>query len=144
MVADVDLPAFDNSSMDGYAVRVADVADASETNPVKLPVVGDIAAGSQSAYSVQPGLSTRIMTGAPDPGRRRGRRTGRVDRPGHRRGDASPARPTPGQHIRRAGEDVRSGELVLDVGHPARARPDRAARRRRPRPGDGPARGPAS
>ena len=67
VVSEVDLPPFDNSSMDGYAVRVADVANASESSPAKLPVVGDIAAGSQAAYTVQPGLTVRIMTGAPVP-----------------------------------------------------------------------------
>src|SRR5476649_1395580 len=67
VVAAVDLPPFDNSSMDGYAVRVADVAGASAATPARLPVVGDVAAGSQAAYTVQPGLSVRIMTGAPVP-----------------------------------------------------------------------------
>jgi molybdopterin molybdotransferase len=115
VVADVDLPAFDNSSMDGYAVRVSDVAGASETNPVKLPVVGDIAAGSSSAYSVQPGLSTRIMTGAPIPAGAEAV----VPIEWTDQGLASVTitrAPKPGHHIRRAGEDVRSGELVLDIG----------------------------
>jgi molybdopterin molybdotransferase len=115
VVADVDLPPFDNSSMDGYAVRVADVAHASESNPVKLPVVGDIAAGSQSAYSVQPGLSTRIMTGAPIPAGAEAV----VPIEWTDQGLASVTitrAPKPGQYIRRAGEDVRSGELVLDTG----------------------------
>jgi molybdopterin molybdotransferase len=115
VVADVDLPPFDNSSMDGYAVRVADVAHASESNPVKLPVVGDIAAGSQSAYSVQPGLSTRIMTGAPIPAGA----DAVVPIEWTDQGLASVTitrAPKPGQFIRRAGEDVRSGELVLDTG----------------------------
>jgi molybdopterin molybdotransferase len=61
------LPPFDNSAMDGYAVRSEDVAAASDTNPVLLPVVGDVAAGSTSPYTVQPGLCVRIMTGAPMP-----------------------------------------------------------------------------
>jgi len=115
VVADVDLPAFDNSSMDGYAVRVSDVAAASETNPVKLPVVGDIAAGSQSAYSVQPGLSTRIMTGAPIPAGAEAV----VPIEWTDQGIASVSitrAPKQGQYIRRAGEDMRSGELVLDIG----------------------------
>jgi molybdopterin molybdotransferase len=115
VVADVDLPPFDNSSMDGYAVRVADVAHASESNPVKLPVVGDIAAGSHSAYSVQPGLSTRIMTGAPIPAGAEAV----VPIEWTDQGLASVTitrAPKPGQYIRRAGEDVHSGELVLDVG----------------------------
>jgi molybdopterin molybdotransferase len=115
VVADVDLPAFDNSSMDGYAVRVADVAAASETNPVKLPVVGDIAAGSQSAYSVQPGLSTRIMTGAPIPAGAEA--VVPIEWTDQGLASVSITRaPKPGQYIRRAGEDVRSGELVLDIG----------------------------
>ncbi len=115
VVADVDLPAFDNSSMDGYAVRVADLADASEANPVKLPVVGDIAAGSSSAYSVQPGLSTRIMTGAPIPAGAEA--VVPIEWTDQGLASVSITRaPKPGQYIRRAGEDVRSGELVLDVG----------------------------
>jgi molybdopterin molybdotransferase len=61
------LPPFDNSAMDGYAVRAEDVAAASAANPVVLPVVGDVAAGSTSPYTVQPGLCVRIMTGAPMP-----------------------------------------------------------------------------
>ena len=53
--------------MDGYAVKAEDVAAATATTPVVLPVVGDIAAGSTSPFTVQPGLCVRIMTGAPMP-----------------------------------------------------------------------------
>ncbi|MGH8894998.1 MAG: gephyrin-like molybdotransferase Glp, partial [Actinomycetes bacterium] len=55
VVAEIDLPMFDNSSVDGYAVRLADVAGAGQSRPVQLPVVGDIAAGSPPTYTVQPG-----------------------------------------------------------------------------------------
>jgi molybdopterin molybdotransferase len=58
------LPSFDNSAMDGYAVRVEDVAAASEENPVTLPVVAEVAAGDTGTYALQPGTSIRIMTGA--------------------------------------------------------------------------------
>jgi molybdopterin molybdotransferase len=58
------LPSFDNSAMDGYAVRVQDVAAASQENPVSLPVVAEVAAGDTGAYALQPGTSIRIMTGA--------------------------------------------------------------------------------
>jgi molybdopterin molybdotransferase len=115
VVAEVDLPPFDNSSMDGYAVRVADVADASESSPARLPVVGDIAAGSQAAYTVQPGLSVRIMTGAPVP-------TGAdavvpLEWTDGGIAGVSINRPAAaGANIRRRGEDVRVGDLVLDVG----------------------------
>jgi molybdopterin molybdotransferase len=115
VVSDIDLPMFDNSSMDGYAVRLADVAAATESDPVQLPVVGDIAAGSRPTYTVQPGLSVRIMTGAPVP-------------PGAEAvvpvewtdgGIASVAisRPAPdGANVRRRGEDVRTGDVVLEAG----------------------------
>jgi molybdopterin molybdotransferase len=58
------LPSFDNSAMDGYAVRVEDVAAASEENPVTLPVVAEVAAGDTGAYALPPGTAIRIMTGA--------------------------------------------------------------------------------
>jgi molybdopterin molybdotransferase len=58
------LPSFDNSAMDGYAVRVEDVASASEESPVTLPVVAEVAAGDTGAYSLLEGTSIRIMTGA--------------------------------------------------------------------------------
>src|SRR5436190_2176252 len=61
------LPPFDNSSMDGYAVRVADVAGASEEFPAALTVIGDVAAGQDGLLQVGPGQAARIMTGAPLP-----------------------------------------------------------------------------
>lgn len=115
VVADIDLPMFDNSSMDGYAVRLADVAGATEADPVQLPVVGDIAAGSRPTYTVQPGLSVRIMTGAPVP-------------PGAEAvvpvewtdggiASVSISRPAgDGANVRRRGEDVRTGDVVLEAG----------------------------
>ena len=115
VTADVDLPPFDNSSVDGYAVRVDDVAAASDTKPVQLPVVGDVAAGAPSAYTVQPGLCVRIMTGAPVP-------VGAdavVPLEWTDRGLASVTitqAPKPGANIRRLGEDVQHGQAVLESG----------------------------
>ncbi|PLW74692.1 molybdopterin molybdenumtransferase MoeA, partial [Streptomyces sp. DJ] len=63
----VALPPFDNSSMDGYAVRAADVAEADADRPVILEVVGDIAAGAGTLPHVGAGSCARIMTGAPLP-----------------------------------------------------------------------------
>ena len=54
LVAPADLPGFDNSGMDGYAVRAEDVAGASEGAPVVLPVTGDVAAGPASPLRVMP------------------------------------------------------------------------------------------
>ena len=61
------LPSFDNSAMDGYAVRAADVAGASADHPVSLPVVGEIPAGDTASRAIEPGTCIRIMTGAPMP-----------------------------------------------------------------------------
>ncbi|MBL1067439.1 gephyrin-like molybdotransferase Glp [Streptomyces sp. 7-21] len=61
------LPPFDNSSMDGYAVRVADVEAATRETPARLRVTGDIAAGAAGSPPVGPGQAVRIMTGAPLP-----------------------------------------------------------------------------
>jgi len=109
------LPPFDNSAMDGYAVRASDVAAASAERPVTLPVVGDVAAGSTTPYTVQPGLCVRIMTGAPMP-------------PGADAvvpvewtdgGIAQVVVRRPagaGMHVRSAGEDVAAGTTVLKEG----------------------------
>jgi molybdopterin molybdotransferase len=64
VTAAVALPSFDNSSMDGYAVRAADVAGASQDSPATLPVTGEIAAGDIGAYRLVPGAAIKIMTGA--------------------------------------------------------------------------------
>jgi molybdopterin molybdotransferase len=64
VAASTALPSFDNSAMDGYAVRVEDVAAASEASPVTLPVVAEVAAGNTGAYALQAGTAIRIMTGA--------------------------------------------------------------------------------
>ncbi|HUR14658.1 MAG TPA: gephyrin-like molybdotransferase Glp [Mycobacteriales bacterium] len=105
------LPGFDNSAMDGYAVRSEDVQQV----PCVLPVVGDVAAGPASSLSVQPGLSVRIMTGAMLPSG-----ADAVVPVEHTDGGIAQVRidraPAPGQHVRRAGEDVQPGELVLAAG----------------------------
>jgi len=67
MIAANDLPPFDNSSMDGFAVRAADVIDATAAAPRSLRVVADIPAGSHPTISLAPGEAARIMTGAPIP-----------------------------------------------------------------------------
>jgi UTP--glucose-1-phosphate uridylyltransferase len=64
--AKVNLPHFDNSSMDGYAVRAESLASAGES-PVRLRIVGEVAAGANPTFSVGVGEAARIMTGAPIP-----------------------------------------------------------------------------
>lgn len=115
VVSPVDLPGYDNSAMDGYAVTVADVAEASEESPVRLPVVGDVPAGATFQSRLVPGQSVRIMTGGPMP--LGGEAVVPVeDSDGGLREVMLRAAAAPGAHIRTAGSDVRKGDVVLRAG----------------------------
>ena len=109
------LPQFDNSAMDGYAVRAADVAQATEDNPVELPVVADISAGTYHSGAIGPGLAARIMTGAPMPTGADAVVPVEVTDGGTARVRINAAVPA-GRHLRRAGEDVDAGDTVLAAG----------------------------
>ena len=109
------LPSFDNSSMDGYAVRSGDVAAARAGSPVVLEVIEDVPAGLMPLQSVLPGTAIRIMTGAPMP---EGadcvvpveRTDAGVESVAINEGvDA-------GAYVRRAGEDVAPGDRVVTSG----------------------------
>ena len=67
IISSVNLPYFTNSQMDGYALKSEDTKGASETNPVKLKVIGEIKAGDFPNYIVKSGDAAKIMTGAPIP-----------------------------------------------------------------------------
>lgn len=67
VVASRPLPGFDQAAIDGYAVRSVDLAGASETTPLSLPVVGEIPAGSRQPLRLQPGQAVRVVAGAPLP-----------------------------------------------------------------------------
>ncbi|MGA5220039.1 gephyrin-like molybdotransferase Glp [Streptomyces cinereoruber] len=130
----VALPPFDNSSMDGYAVRVADVAGATEEFPAVLTVIGDVAAGADGLPEVGPGQAARIMTGAPlppgaeavvpvewtDGGTGGGAATGMSaasTSPGGAAGEVRVHRAAEARaHVRARGSDVRAGELALAAG----------------------------
>jgi molybdopterin molybdotransferase len=115
------LPSFDNSSMDGYAVRAQDVAGASESTPIRLPVRGDIAAGQEPATHLEPGTAVRIMTGAPVPvGADAVVPVEWTD--GSTDQVAITRTPDPGAHIRLRGEDVAAGAVVLEPGTAINAR----------------------
>jgi molybdopterin molybdotransferase len=111
VVAAISLPSFDNSAMDGYAVRRADVAAATADQPVTLPVVGEIGAGQATLRVLAPGAAAKIMTGAPIPEGAdavvpyewtdRGVAQVRIDQT-----------PEPGQHVRPAGDDVSEGAVL--------------------------------
>jgi molybdopterin molybdotransferase len=115
VAADRDIPPLTNSAMDGYAVRGADVADAQEGSPVRLRVVGEVAAGHVSPLQVTPGTAMRIMTGAPVPA---GADT--VVRFEDTRPDGDWVEvlesTSTGKNVRPAGEDVRAGQVVLEPG----------------------------
>ena len=111
----VSLPSFDNSAMDGYAVRAIDTRDASAQAPVTLQVVGDVAAGAKSRSGMGPGLAMRIMTGAPVPaGADAVVPLEQTDGGVARVAVLEPART--GAHIRRAGEDLMAGAPALRAG----------------------------
>jgi len=130
IVSDIDIPPFDNSAMDGYAVRAADVARASAESPVRLAVTGSVAAGYVSSGRVEPGTAIRIMTGAPLPagaaavvpfeatGDRARSKKARLEEPAseiegrvavHARDNTRPA-----------GEDMRRGEVAMSAGRVVR------------------------
>jgi molybdopterin molybdotransferase len=113
----VTIPAWDNSAMDGYAVRAADVADASEAKPVSLDVLETVAAGAFPSRSVSEGQATRIMTGAPVPeGADSVVRVEDTDG-GDARVTITSARDIH-RNIRRRGEDIQIGRTVLEAGTP--------------------------
>ncbi|WP_420080542.1 gephyrin-like molybdotransferase Glp [Streptomyces sp. JL4002] len=130
----VALPPFDNSSMDGYAVRTADVQGASEEFPAVLTVVGDVAAGSGELPTVGPGQAARIMTGAPlppgaeavvpvewtDGGTGGGAAAGMTPAsaaPEQAAGEVRVHRPAEARaHVRSRGSDVQAGDLALAAG----------------------------
>jgi molybdopterin molybdotransferase len=113
--ADFPLPSFDNSAMDGYAVRAIDTRDATPADPVRLQVVGDVAAGAKSRSGMGPGLAMRIMTGAPIPaGADAVIPLEDTDRGLARVAINRPART--GECVRRSGEDLAAGAPALAAG----------------------------
>jgi molybdopterin molybdotransferase len=116
VVAQLALPVFDNSAMDGYAVRAEDTSAATPEQPVGLPVAEDIPAGRIDELTLRPATAHRIMTGAPLPAGA----TAVVpveDTDGGMESVAIRKPRPPGANIRRAGEDVAPGTTVLHRGH---------------------------
>jgi molybdopterin molybdotransferase len=112
MVAPIDLPPFDNSRMDGFALRHADL---SENGEAQLRIIGDQFAGVTLGLSLQPGECVRITTGAPMP---QGADTVVIKENVVVQGStlSVPDGVSKGAHVGRAGEDVRKGEVVLHAG----------------------------
>jgi molybdopterin molybdotransferase len=141
VVARVSLPPWDNSAMDGYAIRAADTAGASEDDPARLTVTGDVAAGQAATQAVQEGAAFRIATGAPVPPGADAvvpvELTTPLDadgRPGSRGRDTTGPLPAailvhevvePGGSIRALGSDLLEGATLLEPGE--RLRPSAIA-----------------
>lgn len=128
VVSPVDLPGFDNSQMDGYALRASELAAATPDSPVRLPV-GPTSAAGDAIFELAPGTASPVMTGAPiplgadavvqiercDPPRFVGLGGGRHDSPVDTTvGFAAPVEA--GSFIRRRGSDVAAGALLLAAG----------------------------
>ena len=115
VVAQWPLPSFDNSSMDGYAVIASDVSAAAETSPVTLTVIDDVPAGSRADVALRPGCAVRIMTGAPIPSGTDCIVPVEVTDAGTDSVEIR-ERVAAGSYIRRAGEDVIVGDVVVRAG----------------------------
>jgi len=112
VVAARPLPGFDQAAVDGYAVRSVDLAGASEDEPVTLPVVGEIPAGSRQPLRLQPGQAVRVLAGAPLP-----TLADAVVPDGHTDVGAAKLRVHQGvpsaAFVRRIGEDVQPGDVAV-------------------------------
>jgi molybdenum cofactor synthesis domain-containing protein len=115
------LPPWDNSAMDGYAVRSEDVAAASTERPVHLAVIGEVAAGHEPDVEVGPGTAARVLTGGMlPPGADAVVKVEDTDaEPGVAalpQSVAVFAAVGPGKHVRSAGDDMRQGDQLLTAG----------------------------
>lgn len=122
VVSPLQLPAFDNSAMDGYALCAADLTDAGESAPASLRVLEIIGAGDVPKHVVSRGQCSKIMTGAPLPMgadavvMREDTREAAQDEPGDKSTIEVLASARSGENIRCAGSDVAQGEIVLRAG----------------------------
>ena len=115
ITAEMDIPPLPNTAMDGYAVRIADTADASPEHPARLKVVADLAAGYVLEEPIRPGTAVRIMTGAPiPPGAEAVVPFENVEVQGDEVLVFKPY--AMWKNIRHAGEDVKAGQVVLRQG----------------------------
>ncbi|HOX59542.1 MAG TPA: molybdopterin molybdotransferase MoeA [Candidatus Paceibacterota bacterium] len=114
----IDLPVFDNSAMDGYALRASDAASARPDAPVRLRLTGRVVAGEAMTGEVRPGTCARVFTGSPLP---RGadavvmQEATRLE-PGDPSEVLIQDRAKPGENVRMRGEDVRFGARLAEAG----------------------------
>lgn len=109
------VPPFDNSAMDGFAVRASDLTGASPAEPLRLRVVATLVAGGLPTRELEPGTAVHIMTGAPlPPGADTVVRLEEAELDGD--SVVLTRAPRPGEHVRRAGEDIAAGAVVCRAG----------------------------
>ena len=119
ILATVTMPPWSNSSMDGYAVRSADITPVMKGERVTLRVVGTIAAGDRAEQPLKRGQAMRIMTGAPVPGGADSVIRKEDTDGGARKVEIREARDV-WKNIRQAGEDFQRGDLLARRGTPVR------------------------
>ncbi len=126
IVSTINVPPFANSAMDGYAVIAADTQSATRQSPVTLKIIDNIPAGETSTKEVTPGTAARIMTGAPMPAGanaviRFEETSEYIPANGLADDDVLLYGPVKnGDNVRLAGEDIKSGQTILEAGHKLR------------------------
>ena len=114
--AEHDVPGFDNSAMDGYAIRSADTAGASPDSPKTLTLIEDLPAGTPPQRSIEPGTASKIMTGAPVPPGADAVVPWEDTEPRDRATVAVLAEIPARKHVRPRGEDLKAGDEVIASG----------------------------
>jgi len=113
--ASIDVPAFDRSAMDGYALRGDETSGANDYNPIAFSVVGQALPGRPFEGSASAGTAVRIMTGAPMPAGADAVVPAEYAQESGSRVEVTLA-VSPGKHVGSRGEDIRAGTVVLDAG----------------------------
>jgi molybdopterin molybdotransferase len=115
IIAPLDVPGFDRAAMDGYALRGAETAGASEYNPLPFPVIGQAMPGQPFVGAIRPNAAVRIMTGAPVP--EEADAVVPAEYATETAGEIVITRPVaPGQHVGHCGEDIAQGSPALSMG----------------------------
>jgi molybdopterin molybdotransferase len=119
IISSEEVPSFDKSAMDGYALRAAETFGASPTDPVSFTVIGEVLPGEVGDFEVGPGEAVRIMTGGAFP---KGADAVLMAEYATDRGDVVQAHGSvvPGRNVARAGEDIQKGDTVLERGRVVR------------------------
>ena len=112
VISQLDVPGFDRSMMDGFALRAADTLDASAYNPIELAVIGQSLPGQPFSGAVAARQAVRIMTGAPLPAGADAVLPAELAE-AHAGRILAHAAVSPGKHVGRVGEDIKAGEIVL-------------------------------